>query len=65
MSYRETHERGRLAMREAFLAVSTLARHAGADEDKITQAHGLFFDGNVQVKAAFSAAVILAAIRDK
>lgn len=65
MSYRGTHERGRLAMREAFLAVSTLARQAGASEDEITRAHGLFFDGNVQVKAAFSAAVILAAIRNR
>lgn len=43
---------GRLAMRDAFVELSDLARRAGVDEDRISELHGRFFDGNVAVKTA-------------
>lgn len=54
---------GRLLMRNAFVELSDLARRAGVDEDRISGIHGQFFDGNVAVKEAFAAAVLLAEVR--
>jgi len=56
---RDTHHHGRRAMIDVFVKVSDRARRAGVDEGWITEMHGRFFDGNVQVKAAFGAAVLL------
>jgi hypothetical protein len=50
-------------MREAFLVLSTLARRAGVSEDGILAAHGQFFDGNWEIKAAFSTLILLAEMR--
>ena len=57
---RDQFNHGRRYMIDAFADLSTLARRAGADPDAITQAHGRFFDGNVQVKRAFNVLVLLA-----
>lgn len=48
---RDQFDSGRLAMRDAFVELSDLARRAGVDEDRISELHGRFFDGNVAVKA--------------
>ncbi len=47
-------------MIEAFVVISDLARRAGVDDDQITEAHGRFFDGNVDVKDAFAVAAFWA-----
>lgn len=49
-------------MIEAFVMISDLARRAGVDEDLITEAHGRFFDGHVDIKDAFVVAVFLAEV---
>lgn len=54
---------GRRDMIAAFVAVSDLARRAGADADDISAAHGQFFDGNVAAKNAFRVAALLARAR--
>ncbi len=46
---------GRRKMRDAFVNVSDLARRAGVDEDAISELHGEFFDGNVEVQDAVQA----------
>lgn len=46
-------------MIDAFVDQSTLALHAGADWDSITDIHGRFFDGNVELKDAWLAAAFL------
>lgn len=60
---RDKFNTGRRSMLEAFVTLSDIARKAGVDEDEISDLHGLFFDGNVEIKAAFRAAVLLAEIR--
>lgn len=60
---RDRLERGRLGMREAFLALSVAARRAGVSDDDIFAAHGQFFDANVEIKTAVSALILLAHIR--
>ncbi len=50
-------------MIEAFVVISDLARRAGVDEDRITEAHGRFFDGHVDTKDAFAVAAFWAEIR--
>lgn len=40
-------------MIEAFVMLSDHARWAGVSEDRISELHGLFFDGNVEIKDAF------------
>lgn len=49
-------------MIDAFVELSGVALRAGVDFDVITDLHGRFFDGNVQVKKAFGVAVIMAEI---
>lgn len=49
---RDRFNTGRLAMRDAFVELSDLARRAGVDEGRISEIHGRFFDGNVTVKMA-------------
>jgi len=49
-------------MLAAFVELSDLARQAGIDFNVITDLHGRFFDGNMQVKQAFGAAVLMAEI---
>jgi hypothetical protein len=48
----EFHGARRL-MLEAFVDLSNLARHYGIPAGVITDLHGRFFDGNVQVKRAW------------
>lgn len=55
----ETFTAGRRLMLDAFVELSDMALRAGADEQAITALHGRFFDGNVKVKSAFGAAVLL------
>jgi hypothetical protein len=50
---RDQFHAGRRNMIDAFTTISDLARRAGVDEDRITEAHGRFFDGNVDIKDAF------------
>lgn len=45
---------GRRAMIDAFADLTALAHKAGVDPDEVTRLHGLFFDGNVEVKRAFA-----------
>jgi hypothetical protein len=59
---RDKFHHGRYDMLEAFVKLSALARRAGADEDDISETHGQFFDGNVEVKESFRAAVLLAEV---
>jgi hypothetical protein len=49
-------------MIDAFVEVSDLARRAGVDEELISEAHGRFFDGNVDAKRAFAVAILLAEV---
>lgn len=60
---RDQFHHGRREMLEAFLALSTAARRSGIDEDEISRLHSQFFDGNVEVKRAFRAAILLSEIR--
>lgn len=41
-------------MIDAFADLTALAHKAGVDPDEVTRLHGLFFDGNVEVKRAFA-----------
>lgn len=59
---RDKFNTGRRGMIDAFVALSTLARRAGVSDDDIFATHGQFFDGNVETKSAFSAAILLAEI---
>lgn len=59
---RDKFDHGRRLMLSAFVELSDWARQAGIDEDRLTELHGQFFDGNVEVKAAFGAAVLLVEI---
>jgi hypothetical protein len=45
---------GRKRMINAFVELSTLALRAGVKPDDITELHGCFFDGNVEIKDAFA-----------
>ena len=56
---RQHHTSGRRLMIDAFVKVSDRARRAGVDEGWISEMHGQFFDGNVQVKSSFGASVLL------
>lgn len=56
------YQHGRRAMIDAFVELSTLARHAGVTEDEITPVHGRFFDGNVEVRRAFGTLLLLAKV---
>lgn len=60
---RDNFTTGRQAMISAFAGLTTAAWRAGADEDTVTALSARFFDGNVQVKAAFKAVILLAEIR--
>ena len=54
MTRDDSIDAGRRTMREAFIRLSDLARRLGADEDQLTELHGLFFDGNEQVNLALN-----------
>jgi hypothetical protein len=54
---------GRGSMRNAFVALSGLARLNGADEEVIAELHGQFFDGNEQLNAQVSKLALLARLR--
>lgn len=60
---RDDFKAGRLAMWDAFLALSDWARTQGFDPDDMTRLHGEFFDGNLGVKRSFNVALWMAAIR--
>jgi hypothetical protein len=58
----ETRDRftsGRKAMISAFADLTTLALRAGVDPDAVHRLHGVFFDGNVEMKRAFQVALLL------
>lgn len=57
---RDDFNSGRQAMIAAFAELTTMAWRAGADEDAVTALSARFFDGNVQVKSAFRAVILLA-----
>lgn len=57
---RDKFNTARQEMIYAFAALSGLAGRAGADPDEITAVHSRFFDANVEAKAAFRVAVLLA-----
>lgn len=54
---------GRRKMIDAYVALTMLALRAGADEDAVTALHGEFFDGNVEVKDAWTTAEFCAWLR--
>lgn len=60
---RDQFHAGRRAMIDAFAELTTLALRAGVDEGRVTELHGRFFDGNVEAKAAFRVAILLAEVR--
>lgn len=49
-------------MIDAFAELTTLALRAGVDGDAVTALHGRFFDGNMQAKKTFGAAILVAEI---
>lgn len=53
-------ELGRMAMRNAFAALSGLARITGVTEGVITDLHGQFFNGSDQLRAQVKALALLA-----
>ena len=57
---REQFKTGRMEMIRAFADLTALAHRGGATEDEITEIHGRFFDGNVDVKDAWRVAMLLA-----
>lgn len=56
---RELFNEGRQRMIRAFVDLTMEAMRAGVGEDVISELHGEFFDGNVGVKAAFAAVVLV------
>jgi hypothetical protein len=62
---RDDFHHGRRAMIDAFAELTTIALRAGVDWDRITEIHGRFFDGNVELRRAFRTAMFLAEIRDR
>ncbi len=60
---RDQFTAARVAMRDAFAQMSDLARRAGADADRITELHGRFFDGNVDIKRVWRRVLLLAELR--
>jgi hypothetical protein len=63
----DQYQQGRRAMINAFADMTALAYRAAYDGalsyDEVLELHGRFFDGNVMVKRAFIAAVLLAETR--
>lgn len=60
----EQFHTGRRKMINAFADLTTLATRAGAHHDSITALHGQFFDGNVDVKDAWTTSAFTTWLRD-
>jgi len=57
---RDQFNTARRMMLDAFADLTVLARRAGVDPDAITETHGRFYDGNVEIKRVFRVCVLLA-----
>jgi len=60
---RDRFAAGRRDMIGAFAELTMLAGRAGVDPGRISQLHGRFFDGNLEIKRVFVVVVLLAEIQ--